>query len=177
MKNSIFIILLMWISLVLCSCETREDNYIIKSISLKQVFISDSLDTDEKYYILNFDVEFCNRSHIVGFNSISPGQKGMLYPVDSIRIFDINNKDITNHLRGYGLDYGQYLMINGEKVFVYSPVSLEKFTKEINNKELSTLGLKITDGRLFKSDTVVVPKYVKLYYSDFVISNDIDLAN
>lgn len=100
----------------------------------------------------------------------------MLYPVDSIRIFDINNKDITNHLRGYGLDYGQNFMINGEN-FVYSPVSLEKFTKEINNKELSTLGLKITDGRLFKSDTVIVPKYIKLYYSGFVISNDIDLAN
>lgn len=47
MKNNIFTILLMWISLVLCSCETREDNYIIKSISLKQVFISDSLDTDK----------------------------------------------------------------------------------------------------------------------------------
>lgn len=68
-------------------------------------------------------------------------------------------------------------MINGTKEFVFSPISLENLTEEINNKELSTLGLKITCGRLFESDTVVLPKYIKLYYADSIISNNIDLIN
>lgn len=177
MKNNIIIISWVWLSIVLCSCQAREDNYIIKSISFKQVLVSDSLKTDKKYYILNFDVEFCNRVYTWEISSVSPGLKGVLHPVDSIRIYDINNRDITNSMRGYGLDYGQYFMINGAKDFVYSPISLENLTKEINNKELSTLGLKITDGRLFESDTIIIPKCIKLYYSDSIISNNIDLIN
>lgn len=175
MKNSIFIIFMVWISLVLCSCQSREENYIIKSISFKQVLVSDSSNTDKAYYILDFDVEFCNKAYFWGTSSISPGLKGVLYPVDSIRIYDINNRDITNSIIGYGLDYGQYIMINGANDFVYSPTSLEKLTKEINNKDLSTLGSKITDGRLFESDTTITPKYIKLYSSGSVISNSIDL--
>lgn len=177
MKNSVIIISLVWLSFILSSCQTREDNYIIKSISFKQVLVSDSLKNNKKYYILNFDVEFCNRVSTWGISSISPGLKGVLHPVDSIRIYDINNRDITHNMRGYGLDSGQYIIINGAKDFVYSPISLENLTKEINNKELSTLGLKITDGRLFESDTIIIPKCIKLYYSDSIISNNIDLIN
>ncbi len=177
MNNNIFIILSIWISIVLCSCQTREDNYIIKSISFKQISVSDSLNTDKAYYILNLDVEFCNRVYIWGTNSISPGMKGALHPVDSIRIYDINNRDITNSIRGYGLDYGQYFIINGARYFVYSPISLENLTEEINNKDLPTLGLKITDGRLFESDATVMPEYIKLYCSGSIISNKIDLTS
>lgn len=98
----------------------------------------------------------------------------MLYPVDSIRVYDIYNRDITDKIIGYGLDFGQYITINGEKEFVYSPLSLDSMTKEINNKELSTLGLKITDGRLFESDTALVPKYIQLYYNGSVLSSKIE---
>ena len=175
MKNIILFISLALMAFVLSSCQSREDNYIIKSISFKQVSVSDSLKNNKKYYILKFDIEFCNRVYALGNSSISPGLKGVLYPVDSIRVYDTDNRDITDRIIGYGLDFGQYFTINGEKEFVYSPLSLDNMTKEINNKELSTLGAKITDGRLFESDSIIVPKYIKLYCSDSVLSSKIEL--
>lgn len=39
------------------------------------------------------------------------------------------------------------------------------------------MGLKITDGRLFELDTVVVPQYIQVYYSDSVLSSKIELIN
>lgn len=177
MKNIILFISWALIAVVLSSCQPREDNYIIKSVSFRQVSVSDSLNNNKNFYILKFDIEFCNRAYTWGGNSISPGLKGMLYPVDSIRVYDIYNRDITDKISGYGLDFGQYFTINGEKEFVYSPLSLDNMAKDINNKELSTLGLKITDGRLFETDTIFVPKYIQLYYYDSVLSSKIELIN
>lgn len=173
MKNIILFISWALIAVVLSGCQSREDNFIIKSVSFKQVSVSDSIN-NKKFYILKFDIEFCNRAYTWGGSSISPGLNGMLYPVDSIRVYDIYNRDITDKIIGYGLDFGQYITINGEKEFVYSPLSLDSMTKEINNKELSTLGLKITDGRLFESDTALVPKYIQLYYNGSVLSSKIE---
>ncbi len=179
MKNIILFILWALIAVALSSCQSRKDNYIIKSVSFKQVSISDSLNNNhnKNLYILKFDVEFCNRTYTWGGSSVSPGLKGMLCPVDSIRVYDTYNRDITDKISGYGFDFGQYFTINGKKEFVYSPLSLDKMAKEINNKELSTLGLKITDGRLFELDTVVVPQYIQVYYSDSVLSSKIELIN
>lgn len=177
MKKFINIISVLCIILLLCSCQTREENYNIKSVNFKEVSMPDSVSHGKKYYILNFGIEFCNRIYVWDFSPISPGLKGISHNIDSIRIYDINDNDITPEMRRYGLDYRTFFTINGKKEFVYSPVSLDAFTKEINDREISTLGMKITDTRLFESDSTIIPGYINVYCSDTVISNNIVLIN
>ena len=139
-------------------------NYKITNIKLSEIIIKDSrlnLKRGNRYFLLEFMVDYCNSSLKLFGGSIEPGLNGTIETIESIKIVDSNGNDITPLFHNLPIEDND-LWLGDDLVFSKNP-NIASLVNSINHRDRNEIGARITIPRLFVIDSAsVIPDSVIL---------------
>lgn len=158
--------------MLLSSKEYR--NYKITNITLSEIVIKDSLlnlRKGNRYFLLEFMVDYCNSSLTFMGGGIESGLNGTIESIKSIKIIDSNGNDISSLFHNLTIE-DNYLWLDDYLVFSKN-YNIDSLVNSINHRDRNEIGQRITIPRLFVIDsTSVIPDSIILNFGTHsIISN------
>ena len=174
MKKFIVATLLIGITFCILLSDKVYRNYKITNIKLSEVIIKDSLlnkKEGNRYFLLEFMVDYCNSSLTFMGGGIEPGLKGTIEPIESIKIIDSNGNDITSLFHNLSIKDND-LWLDDNLVFSNN-YNIDSLVNNINHRDRNEIGQRITIPHLFVIDsTSVIPDSIILNFGTHsIISN------
>lgn len=175
MKKKIIIATLI-ICVVFCMLLSHKEyrNYKITNITLSEIVIKDSLlnlRKGNRYFLLEFMVDYCNSSLTFMGGGIEPGLNGTIESIKSIKIIDSNGNDISSLFHNLTIEDNDLLL---DDYLVFSKnYNIDSLVNSINHRDRNEIGQRITIPRLFVIDsTSVIPDSIILNFGTHsIISN------
>lgn len=147
--KSIVILIIVCLTLS-TSCDRYYKNYRITDVELRNIIVADSLKHDKDYFLLKFTYELCNPEiRFFSGGGVEPGLHGIYSTIDSLRIFDKTNKNITSLFKGWGDSYHRTISNGVDSFNLFSTPSITSFINSINAHDTQTRGTKIGGHRLY----------------------------
>lgn len=149
-------------------------NYKITNITLSEIVIKDSLlnlRKGNRYFLLEFMVDYCNSSLTFMGGGIEPGLNGTIESIKSIKIIDSNGNDISSLFHNLTIEDNDLLL---DDYLVFSKnYNIDSLVNSINHRDRNEIGQRITIPRLFVIDsTSVIPDSIILNFGTHsIISN------
>lgn len=175
MKKKIIIATLI-ICVVFCMLLSHKEyrNYKITNITLSEIVIKDSLlnlRKGNRYFLLEFMVDYCNSSLTFMGGGIEPGLNGTIESIKSIKIIDSNGNDISSLFHNLTIEDND-LWLDDYLVFSKN-YNIDSLVNSINHRDRNEIGQRITIPRLFVIDsTSVIPDSIILNFGTHsIISN------
>ncbi len=174
MKKIIIATLIMALFFCMLLSHKEYRNYKITNITLSEIVIKDSLlnlRKGNRYFLLEFMVDYCNSSLTFMGGGIEPGLNGTIESIKSIKIIDSNGNDISSLFHNLTIEDND-LWLDDYLVFSKS-YNIDSLANSINHRDRNEVGLRITIPRLFVIDsTSVIPDSVILSFGTHsIISN------
>ena len=145
-------------------------NYKITNITLSEIVIKDSLlnlRKENRYFLLEFMVDYCNSSLTFMGGGIEPGLNGTIESIKSIKIIDSNGNDISSLFHNLTIEDNDLLLDDSKNY------NIDSLVNSINHRDRNEIGQRITIPRLFVIDsTSVIPDSIILNFGTHsIISN------
>lgn len=141
-------------------------NYKITNINLSEIIIKDSrlnLKERNRYFLLEFEINYCNSSLTLFGGGIEPGLNGTIEPIESIKILDSNGNNISSLFHNLSIGDND-LWLDDDLVFSES-YNIDSLVNSINHRDRNEVGQRITIPRLFVIDsTSVIPNTIILSF-------------
>ena len=158
--------------MLLSSKEYR--NYKITNITLSEIVIKDSLlnlRKGNRYFLLEFMVDYCNSSLTFMGGGIESGLNGTIESIKSIKIIDSKGNDISSLFHNLTIEDND-LWLDDYLVFSKN-YNIDSLVNSINHRDRNEIGQRITIPRLFVIDsTSVIPDSIILNFGTHsIISN------
>lgn len=164
------------ICVVFCMLLSHKEyrNYKITNITLSEIVIKDSLlnlRKGNRYFLLEFMVDYCNSALTFMGGGIEPGLNGTIESIKSIKIIDSNGNDISSLFHNLTIEDND-LWLDDNLVFSKN-YNIDSLVNSINYRDRNEIGQRITIPRLFVIDsTSVIPDSIILNFGTHsIISN------
>lgn len=140
------------ICVVFCMLLSHKEyrNYKITNITLSEIVIKDSLlnlRKGNRYFLLEFMVDYCNSSLTFMGGGIEPGLNGTIESIKSIKIIDSNGNDISSLFHNLTIEDND-LWLDDYLVFSKN-YNIDSLVNSINHRDRNEIGQRITIPRLF----------------------------
>ena len=174
MKKIIIATLIICVVFYMLLSQKEYRNYKITNITLSEIVIKDSLlnlRKGNRYFLLEFMVDYCNSSLTFMGGGIEPGLNGTIESIKSIKIIDSNGNDISSLFHNLTIEDNDLLL---DDYLVFSKnYNIDSLVNSINHRDRNEIGQRITIPRLFVIDsTSVIPDSIILNFgSHSIISN------
>ena len=177
MKRNCFIIATIIIGIVFCVLLSHKEyrNYKITNVDLSEIVVKDSLlnlKEGNRYFLLEFKVNYCNSYLTFCGGGIEPGLNGTIEPIESMKIIDSNGNDISSLFHSLSIEDND-LWLDDNLVFSKN-YNIDSLVNSINHRDRNEVGQRITIPRLFVIDsTSVIPDSVVLSFGTHSISSNV----
>lgn len=161
MRTFIVYIFMFLMSLLLFSCGEYYSKYKITGVELKHINMIDSTSHNKEYYLLSFNVEWCE-PEIRFFTGpgVEPGLNGIKYEIHNIEILNEQNDIITKEFKGWNLQQ-MCTLIKGDNCYdFYSLQTISELIDSINSNSNLVRGKNIEIPILFYLQSSSIPRAI-----------------